>query len=159
MLRSHWIVEKWIKKLMLHNFDCRRINGAFFPPSKFIHWHYCHPCLIRIASPQLFLHLFESFIWFLLPRRQLNQFAMFPFIVLSQQIDFYVYKHIFIAAMGQMCKRTHSVLCIWFTKKIPRYVLHSVEKHCIKTVTKWKIEWNSNPHVGSQRTYNCISNI
>lgn len=52
-----------------------------------------------------FIYKFEAFISFLLPR-QLNQFTVFPFIVLSQQIDFYVHKHIFIAAMGRMQAQT-----------------------------------------------------
>lgn len=89
---------------------------------------------------------------------------MFPFIVLSQQIDFYVHKHIFIAAMGRMQAQT-----FWyfpFDLQNFRYV--RIEKNGyvsneqtraeqnIANGSKWKIDWYPNPHVGTQ---NYKSNI
>lgn len=51
---------------------------------------------------------------------------MLPFVVLSQQIDFYVYKHIFIVAMGRMCERIHS--------DFSHLIYEKKQKECMETV-------------------------
>lgn len=148
MLPFHWIAEKWIKKLMLHKILTVDESMAHFPT-------------IKIHSLALLSRLF-------LPT------AFFAYI--------WIIHLIFVATTSIESVRNVSICCAvttnWFLRTQTQFYcshgtnvrahtfwyfpfdLRKKSTHRAKPLQengkKWGIEWNLNPHIGTE---NCISNI